>query len=89
MGITKEEKQLLIEQFGKKANDSGSPEVQIAIFTRRIQLMTEHLKRNKKDFVTERSLLKLVGKRKRLLQYLKEKDIERYREVIKNLNLRK
>jgi small subunit ribosomal protein S15 len=89
MGITKEEKQLLIEQFGKKANDSGSPEVQIAIFTRRIQHMTEHLKRNKKDFVTERSLLKLVGKRKRLLQYLKEKDIERYREVIKNLNLRK
>jgi small subunit ribosomal protein S15 len=89
MGITKEEKQLLIEQFGKKANDSGSPEVQIAIFTRRIQHMTEHLKRNKKDFVTERSLLKLVGKRKRLLQYLREKDIERYREVIKNLNLRK
>jgi len=89
MGITKEEKQLLIEQFGKKANDSGSPEVQIAIFTRRIQHMTEHLKGNKKDFVTERSLLKLVGKRKRLLQYLKEKDIERYREVIKNLNLRK
>ncbi|MCX7697210.1 MAG: 30S ribosomal protein S15 [Bacteroidales bacterium] len=89
MSISKEEKQLLIEQFGKKPGDCGSPEVQIAIFTQRIKELTEHLKNNKKDFVTERSLLKLVGKRKRLLQYLKDKDIERYRDIVKKLNLRK
>jgi len=69
--------------------DTGSAEGQIALFSYRIAHLTEHLKKNKKDFSTQRSLIKLVGKRRRLLDYLKVKDISRYREIIKALNLRK
>ena len=70
-------------------SDTGSAESQIALFSYRIAHLTEHLRNNKKDFGTQRALLRLVGKRRRLLDYLKEKDIERYREIVKALNLRK
>ncbi len=73
----------------KKAKDTGSPESQIAVFTHRIKSLTEHLKINKKDHATRLSLIKLVGKRKRLLAYLKDRDIERYRKILKALSLRK
>ncbi len=89
MYLTKEKKQEFFEKFGKSATDTGSTEGQIALFSYRIAHLTEHLKNNKKDFSTQRSLLKLVGKRRSLLDYLKEKDIEKYRALIKALNLRK
>jgi len=89
MYLTSEKKQELFAQYGKSATNTGSPEAQVALFSFRINHLTEHLKSNKKDFGTQRSLLKLVGKRRRLLDYLKDKNIERYREVIKELNLRK
>ena len=73
----------------KSESDTGSAEGQIALFTKRINHLTEHLKKNRKDFNTERSLVMMVGKRKSLLSYLKNKDINRYREIIKKLNLRK
>jgi small subunit ribosomal protein S15 len=82
-------KQEIFEQYGKSNTDTGSPESQIALFSYRINHLTDHLKGNKKDFNTQRALLKLVGKRRRLLDYLKASDIERYREIIKALNLRK
>ena len=82
-------KQEIIAKFGRKEGDTGSPEVQIALLTERINHLTEHLKQNKHDFGTQRSLLRLVGKRRQLLEYLKEVDIERYRAIIKTLNLRK
>jgi small subunit ribosomal protein S15 len=87
--ISKEEKQELIERFGKTATDTGTPEVQIAIFSKRIAELTEHLKTHQKDHSTRRGLLKMVGKRRRLLNYLMERDIERYRAVIKELGIRK
>jgi len=87
--LTAEQKQEFFKQYGKSNTDTGSPEGQIAIFSHRISHLTEHLKKNRKDYVTQRSLLKLVGKRRRLLDYLKEKDIERYRAIIKALNLRR
>ncbi|MDD2550010.1 MAG: 30S ribosomal protein S15 [Bacteroidales bacterium] len=87
--LTAEQKQEVFKQYGKSNTDTGSPEGQIAIFSHRISHLTEHLKKNRKDYVTQRSLLKLVGKRRRLLDYLKEKDIERYRAIIKALNLRR
>ena len=89
MYLTKEKKQEVFSQYGKSAGDSGSAESQIALFTYRIQHLTELMKENKKDQVTERALVMLVGKRRRMLEYLKEKDIERYRAIIKKLNLRK
>ncbi len=89
MYLSKEKKQELFGQFGKNAQDTGSIEGQIALFTFRIAHLTEHLKKNKKDFSTQKSLLRLVGKRRNLLQHLKERDIERYRSIIKELNLRK
>jgi len=89
MYLTKEKKQEFFEKFGKSATDTGSTEGQIALFSYRIAHLTEHLKKNKKDFSTQRALLKLVGKRRSLLDYLKRKDIERYRAVIKALNLRR
>ena len=73
----------------QQTRDTGSAESQIALFSYRIAHLTEHLRNNKKDFGTQRALLRLVGKRRRLLDYLKEKDIERYREIVKALNLRK
>ena len=89
MYLTAEKKQELFEKYGKGATDTGSPEAQIALFSYRINHLTEHLKVNKKDFATERALVMLVGKRRRLLDYLKEKEIERYRSIIKELGIRK
>lgn len=87
--ITTDEKKKLVEKYGKNAEDTGAPEVQIAIFTARINELTEHLNRHSKDHSTRRGLLKLVGKRRRLLNYLMDRDIERYRSIIKELGIRK
>jgi len=87
--ITKEEKQQLVNKFGNNPDDTGTPEVQIAIFSKRIERLTDHLKEHPKDFSTRHGLLKLVGKRRRLLNYLQNDDIERYRSVISELGLRK
>ena len=87
--LTAEKKQELFGKYGKSNTDTGSPESQIALFSYRISHLTDHLKSNKKDYNTERSLKILVGKRRRLLDYLIEKDIERYRAIVKELGLRK
>ncbi|MFI3289129.1 MAG: 30S ribosomal protein S15 [Rikenellaceae bacterium] len=87
--LTTEKKQELFGQYGSSNTDTGSPESQIALFTFRIAHLTEHLKKNRHDFGTQRSLLRLVGKRRRQLEYLKVNDIERYRAILKELNLRK
>jgi small subunit ribosomal protein S15 len=87
--LTAEKKQEIFGQYGKSNTDCGSPESQVALFSYRIAHLTSHLKNNKKDYNTQRALLKLVGKRRRLLDYLKAADIERYREIVKALNLRK
>ncbi|MCE4563210.1 30S ribosomal protein S15 [Maribellus sp. CM-23] len=89
MYLTAEKKQELFAQHGKSATNTGSAEGQIALFTFRINHLTEHLKKNKKDHSTRRALIRLVGKRRSLLDYLIKKDIERYRAIIKELNLRK
>lgn len=89
MHLTAEKKQQIVQNFGKNATDTGASEVQIALYTERINHLTEHLKIQKKDFNTQRALLKLVGKRRRLLDYLKDRDIEKYRTILKELNLRK
>jgi small subunit ribosomal protein S15 len=89
MYITAEKKKDLFKEYGKSEFDTGSVEGQVALFTFRITHLTNHLKQNKKDLATERSLVRLVGKRRKLLDYLKRKDIERYRAIIKKLNLRK
>ena len=89
MYLTKEKKQEIYAEYGKNAQDTGSAEAQIALFTYRIQHLTELMKQNKKDQVSERALVALVGKRRRMLDYLKETDRERYRAIIKKLNLRK
>lgn len=89
MHLNNEEKQEIFAQYGKVKTNTGSPESQVALFTTRINHLTIHLKSNHKDFSTQRSLLKLVGQRRRQLDYLKEKDIERYRDIIKSLNIRK
>lgn len=89
MYLTSEKKAEIFAKHGKSATDTGSAEGQIALFTYRINHLSQHLKANHKDFATEKSLVKLVGKRKRLLDYLKNKDIERYRAIIAELGLRK
>ncbi|MEO0528610.1 MAG: 30S ribosomal protein S15 [Bacteroidota bacterium] len=89
MYLTKEVKAEIFKKHGQSEKDTGSTEGQIALFTHRINHLTEHLKKNRQDFNTERSLVKLVGKRKSLLDYLKKKDITRYRAIIKELGLRK
>lgn len=89
MYLSKEKKQEIFNKFGKNATDTGSPESQVALFTYRINHLTDFLKKNPKDFRTQRALLKLVGKRRRQLDYLKAEDIERYRTIIKELNIRK
>ncbi len=89
MYLTKEVKGEIFKKHGKSEKDTGSTEGQIALFTHRINHLTEHLKKNRKDFNTERSLVKMVGKRRSLLDYLKRKDIERYRAIIKELGIRK
>ena len=89
MYLTAEKKKEIFAQYGKNAADTGSTESQIALFTFRIQKLTQHVKENHKDLFTKRSLVNLVGKRRRLLDYLKENDIEKYRELIKQLGIRK
>lgn len=87
--LTKERKLEIIKKFGKDEKDSGRPEVQIALLTERINDLTSHFESHKKDHHSRRGLLMMVGKRRRLLDYLMKKDIERYRAVIKELNIRK
>lgn len=89
MYLTPEIKKDLFKENGKSDADTGTAEGQIALFTYRIKHLTEHLKANRKDLATQRALLRLVGKRRRMLDYLKEKDIERYRAIIAKLSLRK
>ena len=86
--ITKERKAELVKLYGKDENDTGSAAVQVAILTDRIRELTEHMKQHKKDFHTRRGLLMLVGKRRRLLSYIKKGDIEAYRTLIKSLGIR-
>ena len=87
--ITKEEKSAIIAEYATHEGDTGSPEVQIAILTHRINTLTEHLKSNMKDHHSRRGLLKMVGHRRNLLAYLQENDIERYRSIVARLGLRK
>lgn len=87
--ISKEKKQAIIKEYGRTEGDTGSPEVQVAILTARIQELTEHLKVNQKDHHSRRGLLKMVGQRRGMLAYLKKTDIERYRALIAKLGLRK
>jgi len=89
MALTKEVKQEIIKEFTKNEKDTGSAEVQIAILTKEINELTEHLKEHKHDYHSRRGLLKKVGQRRNMLQYLAKKDIQSYREVIKKLGLRK
>ncbi|MCB5233925.1 MAG: 30S ribosomal protein S15 [Candidatus Cloacimonetes bacterium] len=89
MSLTPEAKQAIMAEFKLHESDTGSPEVQVALLTKRIQEITEHLKVHSKDFSTRRGLLKLIGQRRRLLDYLMKKDINRYRELIKALGIRK
>ena len=89
MYLNKEKKAEIFMKYGKSTTDTGSAESQIALFTYRIAHLTEHVKANHKDFVTTRSLTQLVGKRRALLNYLYDRDIERYRSIIKALGLRK
>lgn len=87
--LTKENKEEIVKKYGMHEGDTGSPEVQIALLTARISYLTEHLKEHKKDHHSRRGLLKMVGQRRRLLSYLSKKNINRYREIIAQLNLRK
>lgn len=89
MVFTSEDKQKLIEKFKLHESDTGSPEVQVGLLTHRISYLTEHLKIHKKDHHSRRGLLMLVGKRRRLLNYVKSKDVNRYRTIIENLGLRR
>ncbi|MGO9482528.1 MAG: 30S ribosomal protein S15 [Candidatus Kryptoniota bacterium] len=89
MPLTKEQKQELIKKYGKSASDSGSTEVQIAILTKRINELSEHFESHKRDHHSRTGLLKMVGKRRRLLDYLQSRNVERYRKVVEELGLRK
>ena len=89
MAITKERKEELVEKYGGSKDNTGSTEAQIAIFTERINDLTDHLKENSQDHASRRGLLKLVGKRRKLLNYLKDNDIEKYQELIDDLGIRK
>jgi small subunit ribosomal protein S15 len=89
MYLNPEVKKAFFEKYGKSDTDTGTSEGQIALFSFRINHLTEHLKSNKKDFSTQRALIQMVGKRRSLLDYLKSKNIDRYRAIIKELNLRK
>ena len=89
MYLTTDVKKNILTKHGKTQEDTGSSEGQIALFTHRIQHLSAHVKKNKKDMVTKRSLVGLVGQRRKLLDYLKERDISRYRAILKELNLRK
>ena len=87
--ISKEKKTAIIKEYGRTEGDTGSPEVQVAVLTARIQELTEHLKSNPKDHHSRRGLLQMVGQRRGLLAYLKKTDIERYRSIVAELGLRK
>ncbi len=89
MSLSIEEKRAIIEKYRVHDSDTGSPEVQVAILTERINYLTEHLKTHKKDHHSRRGLLKMVGRRRALLDYLKDADIERYRAIVERLGLRK
>ncbi|MBR2454544.1 MAG: 30S ribosomal protein S15 [Clostridia bacterium] len=89
MTMTQAEKQAIMAEYAAHEGDTGSPEVQIAVLTKRINDLTEHLKANKKDHHSRRGLLKMVGRRRNLLAYLQKKDIERYRAIVARLGLRK
>jgi small subunit ribosomal protein S15 len=89
MTLTTDQKREVVQQFGKSAEDTGSPEVQIALLTRRINHLTEHLREHKHDHHSRRGLLMLVGQRRRLLNYLHRKDLDRYRGLIQELGLRR
>ena len=89
MPLTKEAKQELIEKYGRQQNDTGSPEVQVALLTARINELTEHLREHKKDHHSRRRLLMLVGQRRRLLNYLSRSDVDRYRGLVQELGLRR
>ena len=89
MALLKEEKDKIISEFRRDEKDTGSVEVQVALLTREIEVLTEHMKEHKHDYHSKLGLLKKVGKRKSLLNYLKDEDINRYRELIKKLNIRK
>ena len=89
MPLSKEKTQEIITKYGKSAENTGQTEAQIALFTARIQELTEHLKEHTKDHHSRRGLLKMVGQRRRLLDYLSRKDVERYRELIKELGIRR
>lgn len=89
MALTKNEKEAIVKKYARSEGDTGSAEVQIAILTQEIKELTEHLKTHSHDFHSRRGLLKKVGRRRSLLKYLKEKDVTRYREIVKSLGLRK
>ena len=89
MSLTKDNKQNVVKEFGRTDKDTGSAEVQIALLTRRIEDLTGHFKANPKDHSSRRGLLKMVGQRRKLLNYLKRKDIGKYREILERLSLRK
>ncbi|MDO5717545.1 MAG: 30S ribosomal protein S15 [Tissierellia bacterium] len=87
--ITKEQKEAIIKEYQTKEGDTGSPEVQVAILSHRINSLTEHLKKHKSDHHSRRGMFKLIGQRRGLLKYLQKKDIERYRTLIQKLNIRR
>lgn len=89
MALSKDKKQELVKKFARKAGDTGSPEVQISIITEQINVLTSHLKNHSKDNHSRRGLLVLVGKRRSMLDYLKEESLDRYTDLIKELNIRK
>ncbi len=89
MALSKDQKSKIVDSFKRNTNDTGSVEVQVALLTERINKLTEHMKEHTHDYHTNRGLLKMVGKRKSLLDYLKKTDVQRYRDLIKKLNLRK
>ncbi|MCB0747389.1 MAG: 30S ribosomal protein S15 [Ignavibacteriales bacterium] len=89
MPVTKEQKQELIEKFGASKSDSGKAEVQVAILTARINDLRDHFTAHSKDHASRRGLMQMVGKRRRLLDYMRRKDVERYRTIIQELNIRK
>ena len=89
MALSKDKKAAIVSEFARGKGDTGSVEVQVALLTERINSLTEHMAKHAHDFHTNRGLLRLVGKRKNLLEYLKKEDIQRYRELIKKLGLRK
>ncbi len=87
--LEKETKERIVKEFGRKEGDTGSVEVQVAMLTEQINSLTDHMKANKKDYSSNRGLLKMVGRRKNLMEYLKKNDVNRYRDLVKKLGLRK